>query len=58
MFKDPADFIPFVEAFDFGKQWAAALLKYNATIVNVKDPGCSQYEPGKIFKSLLLLTTL
>lgn len=53
-FKDPADFLPFVEAFKFGKQWAAALSKYNATIVNIKDPGCSQYHSGKVCERSLL----
>lgn len=47
-FKDPADFIPFVEALEFGQRWAAALSKYNATIVNIKDPGCSQYDLSKM----------
>ena len=45
-FDNEEDLIPFVEAFKFGKKFAAALDKYNATVPDLKDPACAKFEQG------------
>ncbi|XP_066910417.1 glucose dehydrogenase [FAD, quinone]-like isoform X4 [Clytia hemisphaerica] len=42
-FDNEEDLIPFVEAFKFGKKFAAALDKYNATVPDLKDPVCEKF---------------
>ncbi|XP_066910384.1 glucose dehydrogenase [FAD, quinone]-like [Clytia hemisphaerica] len=45
-FDNEEDLIPFVEAFKFGKKFAAALDKYNATVPDLKDPVCEKFAQG------------
>lgn len=46
-FSHPDDYKPFVEAVKFNKAFAAAFVKYNATMFDVADPVCNKYKQGK-----------
>ncbi|XP_066921858.1 glucose dehydrogenase [FAD, quinone]-like [Clytia hemisphaerica] len=45
-FEHPDDLTTFVEAFKFGKKLAAALPQYNATLVDLNDPTCTEHPSG------------
>jgi len=45
-FSHPDDYKPFLEAMKFNKAFAAALVRYNATMFDEADPVCSKYEQG------------
>jgi len=51
-FSDPEDLKPFKAAFEFGRNLAAALTKYNATIFDKPDPVCigKGYDQGTNFR--------